>query len=306
MMKLEAEKKANDADLLITKNKYETTLRALPDLMFELGLDGTYYDYHSPHDNLLAAPPHQLLGQKVSDILPSTASNICLNALLEANDFGFSRGKIIELPLEKGTTWFELSIAKKPAQDNDDQPRFIVLSRDITDRKRAEEKNYYLANYDFLTGLINRIQLENHFNFLIGIAKRQNSSFAVMFLDLDHFKEINDTLGHHTGDKMLIETSERLKSLKRESDIIARLGGDEFLILLPNTSYEGAKEVAKKILTSISQPYSIDTHTLHMSVSIGMARYPEDGDSIDVLSQKADKAMYRSKEAGRNHFSFFQ
>ena len=304
--KLTAEKIKKDTDLLFTKNKYETTLSALPDLMFELGLDGTYYDYHSPYTDLLADLPHKLIGRRVQEVLPQMASDICLNALTEANDTGFSRGKIIEIPLEIGQTWFELSIAKKPTQDNDDQPRFIVLSRDITDRKKAEERNYYLANFDYLTGLANRTQLDHQFNYILSLAKRNQISFAIMFLDLDHFKEINDTLGHHIGDKMLIESAHRLQFIKRETDIIARLGGDEFIILLPNTSFEGASEVAQKILSLISKPYIIDNHTLHITISIGISLYPQDGDEVEILSQKADVAMYRSKETGRNNFQFFE
>lgn len=304
--KLEKEKKEKDADLLIANNKYETTLNALPDLMFEIGLDGTYYDYHSPHTDLLVTPANELLGKKVQEVLPEAASIICLNALMEAHHLGISKGKIIELPLQKGSRWFELSIAKKSQQPDENQPHFIVLSRDITDRKKAEEKNYYLANFDSLTGLANRTQLNNHFNYILSLAKRQQTSFAIMFLDLDRFKEINDTLGHHIGDKMLIESAHRLQFLKRETDVIARLGGDEFIILLPNTSADGAKEVAQKILALISRPYTIGTNTLHITFSIGIALYPQDGDEIELLSQKADVAMYRSKEKGRNNFQFFQ
>ena len=191
-------------------------------------------------------------------------------------------------------------------QSDDDQPRFIVLSRDITDRKKAEEKNYYLANFDYLTGLANRTQLDHHFKYILSLAKRNQIPFAIMFLDLDHFKEINDTLGHHIGDKMLIESAHRLKFLKRETDVVARLGGDEFIILLPNTSFEGASAIAEKILSLISKPYTISSHTLNITVSIGIALYPQDGDEVEILSQKADVAMYRSKEIGRNNFQFFQ
>jgi len=304
--KLELEKKEKDADLLMAKNKYETTLSALPDLLFELGLDGTYYECHSPHQNLLAAPSHQLIGQKVSDVLPPAAANICLTALTEANHLGFSRNKVIELPLEEGLAWFELSVAKKAMQEGDEQPHFIVLSRDISDRKRAEDRNYYLANFDYLTGLVNRTQLESHFSYMISHAKRQKNSFAVLFLDLDQFKEVNDTFGHHIGDKLLIETAHRLKFLKRDTDVIARLGGDEFVILLPNTASEGAKEVAQKVLLLITKPYIIGKTTLHVTVSIGISIYPQDGKNMEMLSQKADKAMYEVKKTGRNNFGFFQ
>ena len=304
--KLEKEKKEREEELLRAKNKYETTLSALPDLFFEMGLDGTYYDYHSPDHTLLAAPPEVLLGKKVSDLLPLEAANVCLMALQEANISGYSKGKTIELLLEQGTTYFELSIAKKPHQNEDTQAKFIVLSRDITERKKAEERNYYLANFDSLTGLANRIQLENYFAYTLGLAKRHDSVFALVFLDLDRFKEINDSLGHHVGDKILMELSRRLQSIKRESDMIARLGGDEFMILLPNTDKEGATHVAQKILDITSKPYHIEKHLLRTTASLGIALYPQDGIDLEILSQKADIAMYKAKELGRNQYHFVQ
>lgn len=303
---LEKENKERETKLLETQNKYIATLSAIPDVMFELGLDGTYYDCHSPHDALLAASTHEMLGHKVSEILPPQASNICLLALHEANELGHSRGKVIELFLEQGSTWFELSIARKAFQKGDTQPKFIVLSRDITERKKAEEQNHYLANFDYLTGLSNRLQLTNHFQYIVSLAKRNHSSFALLFIDLDYFKEINDSMGHHIGDKMLIELANRLLSIKRESDVVSRLGGDEFMMLLPETDEQGAHHVAQKILALVSKPYLIEEHTLSMTVSIGIALYPYDGLDMETLSKHADLAMYRSKESGRNTYHFFK
>lgn len=303
---LEKENKDREAKLIETQNKYATTLSAIPDVMFELGLDGTYYDCHSPYDALLAAPAEELLGRKVFDVLPPQASNTCLLALHEANELGHSRGKVIELFLEQGSTWFELSIARKALQKGDTQPKFIVLSRDITERKKAEEQNHYLANFDYLTGLSNRLQLTNHFQYIVSLAKRNHSTFALLFIDLDHFKEINDSLGHHIGDKMLIELANRLLSIKRESDVVSRLGGDEFMMLLPETDEQGAHHVAQKILALVSKPYLIEEHTLAMTVSIGIALYPYDGLDMETLSKHADLAMYRSKESGRNTYHFFK
>lgn len=303
---LDEEKKSHAQELLKEKNKYATTLSTLPDLLFELGLDGTYYDCHTPQSHLLVAPFEVLLGKKVSDVLPEESSHICLLALQEANATGFSKGKVIEIPLEQSNKWFELSIAKKPFQPGDTQAKFIVLSRDITERKNAEEKNFYLANFDALTGLANRIQLENYFNYTLSLAKRNHSMFALIFLDLDRFKDVNDSLGHHVGDKMLIELSHRLQSIKRESDMIARFGGDEFMILLPNTDKEGAEHVAKKILDVVSQPYAIEEHLLYTTASLGIALYPHDGLDLEKLSQKADSAMYKAKDLGRNQYYFVQ
>ena len=130
--------------------------------------------------------------------------------------------------------------------------------------------------------------------------------FALIFLDLDRFKDVNDSLGHHVGDKMLIELSHRLQSIKRESDMIARFGGDEFMILLPNTDKEGAEHVAQKILDVVSQPYAIEEHLLYTTASLGIALYPHDGLDLEKLSQKADSAMYKAKDLGRNQYYFVQ
>jgi diguanylate cyclase (GGDEF)-like protein len=126
-----------------------------------------------------------------------------------------------------------------------------------------------------------------------------------MFLDLDRFKEINDSLGHTIGDTLLIESSKRLTSLLREEDTIARLGGDEFIILLPNTKMEGATQVAQKLLDTFNTPFHIENNELSISASIGIALYPDDGISFEILYKNADTAMYRAKHSGRDSYSFF-
>jgi len=182
---------------------------------------------------------------------------------------------------------------------------YMAIEEDITEKKRSEDRIYHLANFDSLTGLPNRAQLENHFIYILSLAKRSKTPFAVMFLDLDHFKEINDSLGHTVGDGMLIESANRFKSLMREADIVARLGGDEFVIVLSNTDIHGAEHIAQKILTAIAQPYHIEEYELNVSASIGIALYPLDGSDIDTLSKNADTAMYRAKQEGRNGYRFF-
>lgn len=182
---------------------------------------------------------------------------------------------------------------------------YMAIEEDITEKKRSEERIYYLANFDPLTGLPNRAQLENHFKYILSLAKRSLSTFCVMFIDLDRFKEINDSLGHKIGDELLSESAKRLKSLIRESDIVARLGGDEFIIILSDADLHGAEHVAQKILDVISRPYKIEEYELNISASVGIALYPSDGADIETLSKNADAAMYRSKQDGRNTYRFF-
>jgi diguanylate cyclase (GGDEF)-like protein/PAS domain S-box-containing protein len=181
----------------------------------------------------------------------------------------------------------------------------LGITRDITERKKSEDRISYLANFDSLTGLPNRIQMDDHLRYTLSLAKRNEGVFALMFLDLDHFKDINDTLGHSTGDLLLVQVAKRLSAVLREEDTISRMGGDEFILLLPASDANGAAQVAQKLLDSISQPFLLEGHELSVSASIGIALYPADGSDIEILSKNADAAMYRAKQEGRNMYCFF-
>jgi diguanylate cyclase (GGDEF)-like protein/PAS domain S-box-containing protein len=181
----------------------------------------------------------------------------------------------------------------------------LGITRDITERRRNEARIQYLANYDVLTGLPNRAQLDEHLRYALSLAKRSNGHLALMFLDLDRFKEINDSLGHGTGDALLVMVAKRLQSLLREEDTISRLGGDEFIAMLPGSDAQGAAQVAQKILDIVATPYQIERYELSVTVSIGIAVYPGDGINLETLSQSADTAMYRAKNEGRNGYRFF-
>ena len=182
---------------------------------------------------------------------------------------------------------------------------YMAIKEDITTKKEIEARINHLANFDHLTGLPSRLPLADRFKYLLSLSKRSEIPFAVFYLDLDHFKEINDTLGHKVGDMLLIEAANRLQTLMREVDIVSRLGGDEFVIILPDTNMQGSEKVAKKLLEVISQPYHIETYELNVTVSIGIALFPMDGSDMETLSKNADTAMYRAKTEGRNGFRFF-
>ncbi|MDX1808995.1 MAG: EAL domain-containing protein [Sulfurospirillaceae bacterium] len=181
----------------------------------------------------------------------------------------------------------------------------LTSGEDITERRASEKRIHYLANYDGLTGLPNRTQLDIHIKDLINFAKRDKSEITVIFLDLDHFKDINDSLGHSTGDDLLISVAKRLRLLLREVDTISRMGGDEFVILLPDTTANGATIVTQKIIDAFNKPFHIADHELSISASIGIAMYPHDGEDFETLYKNADTAMYRAKKDGRNTFCFF-
>ena len=180
-----------------------------------------------------------------------------------------------------------------------------TLHREIDDRKLDQERIYWLAHYDPLTGLPNRALLAERSTQAIEVARQEQTPISVIFLDLDHFKHVNDSLGHRVGDALLVQIAKRLRSVVREKDTVCRLGGDEFILLLPGANAKGAARVAGKLLEASRQPYQIDHHELTMAPSMGIAVYPDDGTDFDSLSQSADVAMYRAKQGGRNTFRFF-
>lgn len=184
---------------------------------------------------------------------------------------------------------------------------YIGSFADITEQKAAEERIRHIAHHDNLTGLPNRLHLSVALEQSLALAKREQTGLALMFIDLDRFKIINDTLGHNIGDLLLIEASRRLQGCVRESDVVARLGGDEFVVLLDATgvAMDAAASVAHKILNSLGRPYTIEGNTLHSTPSIGISIYPVDGRDAETLMKHADTAMYHAKELGRNNAQFF-
>jgi diguanylate cyclase (GGDEF)-like protein/PAS domain S-box-containing protein len=180
------------------------------------------------------------------------------------------------------------------------------VARDITDRKRAEEVISYQAYHDILTDLPNRILFKDRLGLAVIQAKRKQSELAVMFIDLDRFKLVNDTLGHVKGDELLQQVAVRLKGCLRRGDTLARQGGDEFTIVLPELrDRDDARLIADKFLECLQKPFDLDGHEVHISASIGIAIYPGDGESIDELLRHADIAMYQVKALGKNGHSFY-
>jgi diguanylate cyclase (GGDEF)-like protein len=177
--------------------------------------------------------------------------------------------------------------------------------QDITGWKTVQEDIQRLAYYDALTGLPNRTLLYDRLNQSVAAAHRDNDQFALMFLDLDRFKYINDTMGHQAGDEMLKVIAARLVGAVREGDTVSRLGGDEFILLLRETGAEGALFVAEKLLGSVAQSFEISGTTVSTEASIGISLYPHDGADVETLIKHADVAMYHAKEAGRNNFQFY-
>ncbi|WP_293267091.1 EAL domain-containing protein [Neptunomonas sp.] len=184
--------------------------------------------------------------------------------------------------------------------------QYISIFSDITDKKLSEERIYNLAHNDMLTQLPNRVAFHNQMIAELERAKRTHTQLAVMFIDLDHFKLINDTLGHPVGDELLQQAASRLKSAIRSNDTISRFGGDEFTILIPSIKSEAeASMVALKIQQCLIPPIQLEHHEITISASIGIGIYPQNGQDVATLLKNADSAMYRAKEQGRDGFQFF-
>jgi len=187
-----------------------------------------------------------------------------------------------------------------------DGDHFVAVFSDISQLKESQERAEYLATHDALTGLPNRSLFQDRLELAIAHARRHGGITALMFLDLDNFKNINDTLGHDVGDELLIQIANRLSAQMREMDTVARLGGDEFTIVLSETGFTGAEQVAARIVRALRLPVNVRNQKLFVSASIGLAFYPDDGENPQALTKAADTAMYRAKANGRDRFELYK
>ncbi|RQO83301.1 EAL domain-containing protein [Acidovorax sp. FJL06] len=300
------------AELRATRDDLESTLNAIPDLLFELGLDGRIHHYRSARSQALAVPPEMFLGRLLSEVVPPDAAAGCHAALQAARHLGFSSGQQFRLELGGATHWFELSIARKESAAPGAEARFIALSRDITERKQAEARSHQLAYFDGLTGLPNRRMLLDRMEHALHSALKAAQVGAVLYIDLDNFKQINDARGHTIGDALLMQVAQRLTHHLRPGDTVARLGGDEFVVLVHNVAADmesagrAALLVAEEIRAVLEAPYTIATHLYSTTGSIGITLFPKRGEGVEDLLREADTAMYRAKDLGRNRIRFYE
>jgi len=199
--------------------------------------------------------------------------------------------------------WLNINVVKNSAGEI---CNYVAVFSDITNRKAAEDRMRFLAHHDALTGLPNRTLLTDRLVRGIAHAKRNDKKLAVIFLDLNDFKKVNDTLGHHAGDQMLQIVAQRLTGCVRASDTVGRLGGDEFVVLIEEITCEGdVPLVAEKLVACLGQAMTIEGHVLQISTSIGISMYPDHGEHPEILLKNADMAMYQAKAKGSNRFHFF-
>lgn len=239
--------------------------------------------------------------------------------LFRNDDDSLSTGRRIDTELTSGRTFnetvgarrkdgtpFWAEIAGRIITTDSPTSGSLWMCSDVTERVEAQQKNRFLAYHDMLTGLPNRLLFRDRFDQARANADRERAKLALLFLDLDQFKTINDSLGHQAGDRLLTSVGRRITESLRESDTVSRQGGDEFLVLLPNVSgAEGVATPVSKIMKAMKDPFELERHELNISLSVGVAIYPDDGPDFETLAKRADMAMYRAKEAGRNTYRFF-
>lgn len=292
------------------QKRYELLLNAAGEGVFGLDKLGNINFVNPAAANLLAQNPEQLIDSAFAELLPNSANEdfnwekseifqTCRKGDVYKNDDAiFVTGHSSQIPVE-------YTANPIPTDDNQFNGVVVVFS-DITLRKTVEEQLTHMALYDHLTDLPNRLLFDKQINQMIARAERHKRMLAVMFLDLDHFKNINDTLGHDIGDLLLKKVAERLKTCVRETDTVARLGGDEFAIILDEIDRpEDCSVVAEKIIETLKPPFKLNSHEVFVGTSIGIAVYPISGDDPITLTKNADIAMYRTKHHGRNNYSFF-
>ena len=303
--------RASDAivRLRIADAHNRAVLAAIPDTFFRLDKEGVYLDYEEGHGTGAALPQEDCVGKHIAQVLPREIAERLIEQMQVVLATQQIRSVDYELLRLGQVHHFE---ARLVATGPDE---VLGLVRDISERKRTEEQIRRLAYCDSLTGIPNRQAFLETLERELHRSKLGNKKFAVLFMDLDAFKRINDTLGHNVGDNLLKIVSERLRETIRPSDLVsrgdqsnnlARLGGDEFTILIPDLDrVENALNVAHRVKDAMRRPFLIDGHEIFVTASIGISLFPEDGDDCDSLLKYADTAMYHAKNCGKNNAKLY-
>ncbi|RED51066.1 bifunctional diguanylate cyclase/phosphodiesterase [Aestuariispira insulae] len=288
-----------------SEERYRTLYNKSPVMAFSTNRDHRITSVSEYCLKILGYEKSEMIGRIMTSFMPEDADK---TELLQAEDLPEDdfREENCRFLCKNGE---ELDVVISSTAIREEQGAIVQILNvlvDITERKRYEASLVRQANYDSLTNLPNRGLAMDRLGQAIARARREDYMVALMFVDLDNFKKVNDTLGHAAGDELLVKMGDHLSGCIRESDTVARLGGDEFLIILPDLKAVGHYEiVAQKILDRCSLPFELCGHEVVVTASIGVALYPNDGDTPDILMRNADSAMYRSKSKGKNTFQFF-
>lgn len=284
---------------------FGAVLVASPDPIYVLDLDGRFIYANVATTDLFALDAKAVIGKTAFDLNFSFAADVQRNLDKVVADQCTYRGKLVHTFASGQGDRFEYLLAPV-LNDLKITEAVVCIFRDVTERALAEEQVWHNAHHDLLTGLPNRRlfldRLEQEFKH----ARRSSLPISLLFMDLDGFKDVNDTLGHEAGDRLLTEVAERLANCVREEDTVARLGGDEFTVILTGAQQRrDVQLVAQTIIDSLARPFDLAQQPVRISVSVGISRYPQNADEPLALLQAADQAMYNAKNAGSNRMCFY-
>lgn len=313
---LETSNQAMQSRLNQSERLHRFIVNNSPDIIFILDGNGNFSFINSKIEQLLHYPREELIGKSISTLVEEEDHERAHYFFEHANNphLGIQTAEIMLKPYTPGSAkrHFEVSlwpiedIGTKSKLNASQRYRIYGTARDISEQMEAEAFINFQAYHDLLTRLPNRALFKDRLSVAITQAQRNETQLAVMFIDLDRFKIINDSLGHTMGDRLLQAVSQRLQTSIRKGDTLSRFGGDEFTLLLPDVkSAEAATQIAEKILIDIKKPFHLSGHELHVGASIGITLFPESGDNMDALIKNADIAMYRVKKTGKDGFQLF-
>lgn len=304
--------RALEAHLGLERARAEITLNSISDAVIGTDLQGNVDYLNLAAEHMTGWQRDEARGQPIDQVMPlidgetaAVAVNPVGLVLQQNQSMGMTAGTVL---VRRDGSNVAIEDSAAPIVDRGGQiTGVVVVFHDVSESRAMAMRMAYLAQHDFLTHLPNRVLLDDRIAQAISLAERSGKAIALMFLDLDHFKCINDSLGHAVGDQLLQAVARRLSACVRSSDTVSRNGGDEFVVLLAEgRDMQDASVTAQKIIASLAMPYIVDQHELHVTCSIGISVYPTDADSAPVLLKNADTAMYHAKAVGRNNYQFFK
>ncbi|WP_051959368.1 putative bifunctional diguanylate cyclase/phosphodiesterase [Janthinobacterium sp. RA13] len=296
----------NEKSLRLRERIIEVSANAI--ILCSADAPGYLIEYVNPaFERITGYAAGDVIGQRLEDLQGPEHARQDMHAISAALHEQREGKAIVRNFRKDGSTyWSELFVA--PVRDEGDGAvsHFVVAQYDISTVMRFEQELEFQSRHDILTGLANRLLLRERLEQAMAVARRNTLPLWVVFIDLDRFKFVNDTLGHDAGDTLLKLIADRLRAATREVDTVARLGGDEFVLLLPqHTNSEPGQLILQRVLDTVAQPLQVGGHEFFLTCSMGVATYPDDGDSAETLIKHADIAMYRAKEQGRNHWQSY-
>ena len=300
--------KQTEEALRQSEERYRTILENIEDIYYEVDLTGNTLFLNKPALATTGYKQSEIVGTSFLEFMDHENTKKTIRSFMEVYRTGIpAKGVELEI-IRKDTTRRTVELSISLIRNNEGKPAgFRGIGHDITERKRVEETISKMAYHDPLTGLPNRRLIGDRLDVAMAHASRNSERLALMILDLDRFKQINDTMGHQIGDLLLQSAGNRLSAILRKSDTAGRLGGDEFMLILPDIGdMSNAELIAKKILDAFAEPFMCNGNVLHITVSIGVVLFPDQSEDAETLMRCADNAMYRAKEGGRNNYQLYR